>query len=111
MIVETFLLSASDTDLLASPSRLASIPYQGILHLEFQAQHNDASNYFEVTVQLPDGSTPLDGVRPPKGVTAGGINGNDKYQVSFPVTQGGHVTVACTETGTAILDARATLMP
>lgn len=111
MIVETFQLTASNTDVLAAPSRLASIPYNGTLILEFQADVNDASNYWSLTIQLPDGDIPIDGQRLVEGRNAGSINGDDKYQVSFDVPQGGHCIVACAETGTAVLDIRATLMP
>lgn len=111
MIVECVQITASDTDLLNAPSRLAAIPYAGTLVLEFQADVNDASNYWTVTIQLPDGSTPLDTVRIPEGANAGSINANDKYTVAFEVDQGGHVTVNCAETGTAVLDVRSTLMP
>lgn len=111
MIVEAYQLTATDTDVLAAPSRLAAIPYDGQLILEFQADANDGTNYWEVTIQLPDGSTPLDAVLIPEGANAGSINADDKYTLSFPVAQGGHVTVHATETGTAVLDVRATLMP
>lgn len=111
MIVESYQITADNTDLLAAPSRLAAIPYDGQLVLEFQADVNDASNYWEVTIQLPDGSTPLNNVRIPEGANAGSVNLNDKYSLAFPVAQGGHVTVDCDETGTAVLDVRATLMP
>lgn len=111
MIVEAYQLTATNTDVLAAPSRMAAIPYDGQLILEFQADVSDASNYWEVTIQLPDGSTPLDAVRISEGVNAGSLNANDKYTVAFPVAQGGHVTVHATETGTAVLDIRATLMP
>lgn len=112
MIVEYYQLTADNTDVLAAgTSRLASIPYNGMLILEFQADVNDASNYWQATIQLPDGSTPLDATRIPEGANAGSLNANDKYQVNFPVAQGGHVTVNCDETGTSVLEVRATLMP
>lgn len=111
MIVETYLLSADDTDVLAAPSRLAAIPYTGTLICEFQAADNDGTNYWELTVQLPDGSTPVDAVRIPKGVTTGCWNTNDKYSLAFKVSQGGHVLVALDETGTSTCYARFTLMP
>lgn len=111
MIVEYYRIDATDTDVLASPSRLASIPYNGVLYVEMQSQHNDGTNFFDVTIQLPDGSTPLDDVTIPAGATDTAINMNDKYQVSFPVQQGGHVTIAATENGTAVMDMRVTLMP
>jgi len=111
MIVESYLLTATDTDILAAPSRLAAIPYNGQLVMEFQASDNDGTNGYDLTIQLPDGSTPLDGVDVPKGVTDGSWNKNDKYTVAFAVTKGGHVLVQATETGTASLWARFTLMP
>lgn len=111
MIAEWYTISATNSDLLSSPSRLASIPYSGVLTLEFQAEMSDDTNHYDVTLQLPDGSTPLDGTRMPKGATAGAVNSRDKYQLSIPVSVGGHVTVNCVETGTAIMNIRATLMP
>lgn len=111
MIAETYHLTASDTDVIAAPSRLAAIPYNGVLVIEMQATTWDASNYWSITIQLPDGSTPLDAFNPPEGVTDGGLNMNDKYTVSFPVSQGGHITIDCTETGTSELFIRCTLTP
>ncbi len=111
MIVESYALAATDSDVLAAPSRLAAIPYGGTLIIEMQANLNAAANNYAVTIQLPDGSTPLDAVTVPAGVTAGAINMDDKYTVSFPVAQGGHVLISATETGTTLMDFRCTLMP
>lgn len=111
MIVECYTISATNTDVLAAPSRLAAIPYSGTLIMEFQAEMSSDTNHFDLTVQLPNGDVPLDGVRLPLGATAGAINGNDKYSLSFPARQGGHVLVDLTETGTAIVNCRFTLMP
>lgn len=111
MIAEAYRITATDTDVLAAPSRLAALPYNGNLVIEMQAQQNDASNYFEVTIQLPDGSTPLESVRIPSGATDTAINADDKYSVVVPATAGGHILVQATMTGTAVLDLRATLMP
>ncbi len=111
MIVETFYLTATDADILAAPSRLNSIPYNGTLILEFQSTVNTATASFDVTIQLPDGSTPLESVSIPDGVVPGAMNTDDKYVVSVPATLGGHVIVAATEVGTAELFIRATLMP
>lgn len=111
MIVEVFHLAATDADVLAAPSRLSAIPYGGQLVIEFQSNLNDATNFWTVTIQLPDGSTPLEAQRIPAGATAGAINRDDKYTVSFPATQGGHFGISCTEAGTALLSVRATLMP
>jgi len=111
MIVEWYTVSATDTDVLAAPSRLAAIPYAGTLTMEFQAEMSSDTNHFDLTVQLPNGDVPLDAVRLPNGVTAGSISTIDKYVVAFKVAQGGHVLVALTETGTAIVNCRFTLMP
>lgn len=111
MIAETYELVASNTDVLAAPSRLAALPYAGVLVIEMQASTWDAANFWSVTIQLPDGSTPLDGFNPPDGATPGALNMDDKYTVSFPVTQGGHITIDCTETGTSLLYLRCTLTP
>lgn len=111
MIVETYHLTASNTDVLVAPSRLAAIPYAGVLVLELQASENTATNNFEITVQLPNGDVPVQDVRIYDGATLGGMNADDKYSLSFPVAQGGHLLLSATETGTATLDIRCTLMP
>lgn len=111
MIVEVYQLAASDTDILAAPSRLSSIPYSGLLTLEIQADVCDASNYFSLTVQLPNGDVPLDSVIVPEGRNAGSMNSEDKYVLQFPVSVGGHVTVSMVETGTTTALVRATLNP
>jgi len=111
MIVEFFRLSATTADVLAAPSRLAAIPYNGMLIIEMQAQQSDGTNQFAVTIQLPDGSTPLEGVVIPDGAVDGALNADDKYVVSVPATAGGHILITATESGTAILMMRCTLMP
>ncbi len=111
MIVEMFRIEATNADILLAPSRLASIPYNGTLILEFQCSSNTAASNAAVTVQLPDGSTPLDSVVIPDGVTDGALNADDKYVVSLPATQGGHIIVGLVETGTTSTVIRATLMP
>lgn len=111
MIVEVFHLAATNADILAAPSRLSAIPYNGEMILEFSANLNDATNFWSVQIQLPDGSTPLEAVRIPAGATAGALNLDDKYTLRFAAAQGGHILVGCTETGTALLDVRVTLMP
>lgn len=113
MIVETYLISATDADVLEAPSRLASIPSGGTLILEFQADTSDATNWFDLTIQLPNSTTPLKDVRIPGNVTygIGSWNMDDKYQVAFPVSVGGHVYVSLTLTGSATCMIRATLTP
>jgi hypothetical protein len=111
MIVETYQETATTTDILAAPSRLASIPYNGTLILEFISSAYSTTNAHRLTIQLPDGSTPLDGVGVPASQWAGGFDGAQKYAVSFGVVAGGHVLVSTVLTGTSTLFVRATLMP
>lgn len=111
MIVETFQLTATNTDVLAAPSRLSAIPYNGQLIIELQSSVNDATNYWQVGLQLPDGTQPMEDFRPPKGVTSGGVNEQDKYLISVPASAGGHILLTATENGTGVLDIRCTLMP
>lgn len=111
MIVESYNLSASNTDILAAPSRFTSIPYAGTFTMEFQATVNDASNYYQVTCQLPDGTVPFEDLITPAGATAGGMNDDDEFFAQFQVAKGGHVLVSATENGTGLLFCRFTLMP
>lgn len=111
MIMESGYLEATDTDVLNAPSRLAAIPYSGMLTLEFQATVADNTNHFDLTLQLPNGDVPIDGQMLPEGSNVGSLDANEKYVVSFPVAQGGHVVVNLTETGTSTVFWRATLMP
>lgn len=111
MIQESFNLDATNNDILAAPSRLAAMPYAGTLILEFQAGENTPTNHYVITLQLPDGTTPIDGQLVVDGVTAGALNADDKYVVAVPATKGGHVLLSAIETGTTTLMIRATLTP
>lgn len=106
VIKETFLLAASDADVLDAPSRLAAIPYAGIMTIEAAATDCDATNQGTLTLQLPNGDNPLDGVLvPANGMsTADGVLKTDtELLIQFPVEAGGHVLLAYTETGTVAL--------
>lgn len=112
MILETNIEAATNADILAG-SRLNAIPYGGTLTLEFQCQFNDATNFFSVTIQLPDGDVPLDTQRVP-GVNpalAGVLDERTLLRMAFPATQGGHFNITLTETGTAVAVWRAILSP
>lgn len=112
MILEHFLVSATNADLL-SGGRLNAIPYNGILTLEFLADLCDATNSYTLTLQKPDGDVPIDGQVVP--ANSAGVDGVlDERQVlraSFKATQGGHFTVSLTESGTAVCMVRAVLKP
>ena len=112
MIYESGIAAASDTDLLAS-GRLNAIPYSGTLTLDFLADLNDATNGYTVKIQLPNGEVPVDAQRVP--ANDAGVDGvlheAQLMRLSFRVPQGGHVTVALTESGTAVCAWRAVLSP
>lgn len=112
MILEHFNITATDTDLLNS-GRLNAIPYGGTLTLDFLADLSNATNHWDITIQLPNGDVPVDGQQVPGSNPAlgGVLDERQLLRLSFPATQGGHFVVACTETGTAILMARAVLRP
>lgn len=110
MILESGLVAATNTDVLQG-GRLNSIPFNGILTLQFQSDLADASNQYNLTVQLPGGDVPVDGQLVP-GTTAvdiGILDERQLLQMSFRATQGGHFTIVLTETGTAVCMWRAVL--
>ena len=112
MIYETFLVSASNTDLLSS-GRLNAIPYNGTLTLDFLSDLGDDTNNYALTIQLPGGDVPVDGQR----VVASSsgldmvLDERELMRFSFGASQGGHFTVSLTESGTAVCAVRAVLRP
>lgn len=107
---------ATNTDLLNN-TRLSSIPYSGgALTIQMQANLADVVNGFTSTIQLPDGSVPVDNQVVPCGQQVEEVLGGvlmELYltQWTFMAPQGGHFTIAVTETGTAILAWRIVLSP
>ncbi len=112
MIFESSLVSATNTDLL-STGRLNAIPYGGQLTLRFLADLGDATNFYVLTIQLPDGKVPVDAQQ--VNSSASGLDGNlderDVLQFTFPASQGGHFVVSLTENGTATCAFQAILRP
>lgn len=109
-IVVTGREAATNADILQG-TRLQTVPKGGVLTFELQAYDNDATNNMTVSVQLPGGDTPMNGVIVPNGVTDGALNADDKTVASYMVGQGGHCVFSCTETGTTTLDWRVTYRP
>ncbi len=112
MILETATEAATDTDILTG-TRLNAIPYNGTLTFEVQADLNNATNNFTVTIQLPNGDVPVDGqLVPGCNPSLGGVlDERTLLRFAFPATQGGHFNIALTETGTALCTWRAVLSP
>lgn len=112
MILESAVLTASDTDIL-NGTRLNSIPYNGTLTLDVQANVNTAAANFVLTVQEPDGDVPIDAQLVPGTNPAldGVLDDRQLFRFSMPVRQGGHVNISLVETGTAICMWRAVLRP
>lgn len=112
MIYESFIVAATNTDLL-SGGRLNAIPYNGALVLDFLADLADVTNFYQLTIQLPGGDNPISTQTVP--ASASGLDGVlDERQLlrfSFQATQGGHYTVSLTENGTATCMFRAVLRP
>ena len=105
--------AADNTDILQG-TRLQTVPAGGMLTFELQASDNDATNNYTVSVQLPNGDTPMNATRVPCGNTtglAGVIDERTNLTATFPVTQGGHTVFSCDETGDAELSWRVTYSP
>ena len=99
----------SNADILQG-TRLQTVPQGGYLTFELQSDVN-FSSYFAISVQMPNGDTPLNDVRVSSGQGVGILNNNDKMQITLPVAQGGHTVFSATETGTATLAWRVTYTP
>ncbi len=110
VIVLSDIESADNTDILQG-TRLQTVPSGGFMTFELQSNENDASNYFTVSIQMPNGDTPLNGVRVPGGNADGEIDERKKLVITWPIAQGGHTVLSVDETGTAILAWRVTYSP
>ncbi len=114
MIYLTGFEAATIADILLN-TRLSAIPYGGQLTIQAQANANNATNSMAITIQLPDGSVPVDSQRVTGGdsdTSSGGVLDNRMLdQWSFKASQGGHFIIAFTETGTALVTWRVVLRP
>lgn len=103
---------ASNSDILAN-TRLTSIPFLGVLTFQCQANLNNSTNRFAVTIQLPGGDVPVDSQFVSAGQEADALGGqlDNRYldMWSFPSGLGGHFTISFTETGAAIATWRCVL--
>jgi hypothetical protein len=112
MIFEQTLIVATNVDIL-SVGRLNAIPYNGTLTLAFLADLADASNFYTLTIQKPDGDVPVDAQTVNASASAADLVMDDREWLSFNfrARQGGHFVVSLTETGTAVCGFRAILRP
>jgi len=104
--------AGSNTDILQG-TRLQTVPAGGIMTFELQAQKADVSNNYTVSVQMPNGDTPLNNVLVPgcNPALSGVIDERQNLTISFPIMQGGHCVFSCTETGDSHLTWRITYTP
>jgi len=112
MIQEVHAFSATNTDILKAPSRLAAIPYNGVLTFEISAHVCTATNHVDLTIQLPDGDVPVDGqIVPENGYDASNwvLHNATMLVYSFEANQGGHFLISMQETGNCPYIVRATL--
>jgi len=111
-IILSSLEAATNADILQG-TRLQTVPAGGVLTFELQAQENSVTNNYTVSVQMPNGDTPLNNVRVPACNPAldGVIDERQNLTVSFPIMQGGHCVFSCTETGITRLAWRVTYTP
>lgn len=93
--------TGSNTDILQG-TRLQSVPAGGLLLFEMQASDCIAANQYVVSIQMPGGDTPMNGVLVP-GTASAGLTGiiDDRLclRASFAIQQGGHCVFSVVETG------------
>lgn len=101
-IIETFHLVATNLDLL-SAGRLNAIPYNGIIRIQLLADLGGATNFYTLTLQLPNGDVPVDAQQVPASSSGLDMVLDDRelWLLSYRATQGGHFVISLTESGTA----------
>jgi len=111
-IILSDIESATNADILQG-TRLQTVPAGGVLTFELQSDQNDNSNNYAVSVQMPNGDTPLNNVKIPgtSPTDIGIIDERQNLTMSFPISQGGHCVFSATETGSAHLAWRVTYTP
>ena len=103
---------ATNADILQG-TRLQTVPAGGILTFEMQTSANSSSDHFAISIQMPNGDTPLNSTRIPacNPALAGVIDERQNLTVSFPIMQGGHCVFSATETGVSSFTWRVTYTP
>jgi len=88
LIQESHLITASNTDILAAPSRLSAIPRGGVLTLEYSALESNGTNNFTITCQTPEGDVPFENLLVPyNGYNTGNYTNHSDTRLRFQVSQ------------------------
>lgn len=117
MIPGTIILgdaeAASNPDILQG-TRLQNAPSNGMLTFQMSATVSvPGTNAHLTTIQLPNGTTPLNGVPVPANsvATQGILDDRMMLQVTFAVGQGGHAVFSTALTGVSVMTWRVTFTP
>lgn len=112
VIVLSDVESATNTDILQG-TRLQTVPAGGFLTFEMCAEKNFAADFLTVSIQMPNGDTPLNGVRVPGSNPGafGVIDDRQKLMITLPIAQGGHTVFSVEETGDTTMTWRVTYTP
>ncbi len=104
--------SATNADILQG-TRLQTVPAGGVLTFELQGRDATAAANNVVSIQMPNGDTPLNNVLVPgnSAQLEGIIDERQNLTMSFPISQGGHCVFSATETGSCDLAWRVTYTP
>ncbi len=104
--------NATNTDILQG-TRLQTVPAGGIMTFELQSRLATSSNNFVVSIQMPNGDTPLNNVLVPgcNPALEGVIDERQNLTVSFPIMQGGHCVFSSSVNGASNLAWRITYTP
>ncbi len=104
--------SATNADILQG-TRLQTVPAGGILTFELQSTGANVTNNAVVSVQMPNGDTPMNSTLVPScnPATSGVIDERQNLTVSFPIMQGGHCVFSVVETGDVQMTWRVTYTP
>ncbi len=105
-------LDGANTDILQG-TRLQTVPAGGFLTFEMQSDVNTTASNNAVSIQMPNGDTPLNGVNVPAGAGAvqGVIDEREKMMITLPISQGGHTVFSVAQTGASVMTWRVTYSP
>ena len=112
-IVVSDFVTATSSNVLAG-TRLQNFATRGAVVIEMECSEADATNNGRVTLQFPDGETPLDNVLVPANAQgqAGVIDNNTEYAFATNIlVPGGILLLGFTITGSCQVTYRVTFTP